>query len=72
MINPEHTREYDVTNNGVRLHLWARPNSCFFCDHCTDIFIDLDGSPYMWFCEKENEIDVGMLGKCEDFREEQT
>lgn len=68
--NPEHTRHYDRTLNGVTVNVWARPKSCFFCEHCTDIFVDLDGSPYLWFCELEKDIDDGMYERCENFKDD--
>ena len=72
--NPEFTRRYQGTGYSVM----ARPNSCFFCQHLTDIFYDGHG-PYAFICEKlysmspedesddENIITLGMLGKCPDF-----
>ena len=47
----------------------AHPRSCFFCDNCTDIFYDSDG-PYMWFCRKDGDTELGVSGKCEYFEEE--
>ena len=49
----------------------AHPKACFFCDHCTDIFVDWDGTPYMFVCIKDHgtEIERGLEGKCPDFYE---
>lgn len=73
MSNPEFTRKFE----GDGYSVMARPNSCFFCDHLTDIVFDYTNGPYMFFCdihhmEKEDDpdpIEVGMLGECEDFAE---
>ena len=68
-----------MSNEGDRLFecdaykVQARHNSCFFCDNCTDIFYDYQkgyASPYMWLCIKGNDTEKGMMGVCEDFREE--
>lgn len=69
----ELTRVYKSENFTIR----ARPNSCFFCDHLTDIFWDYTNGPYMFICENkkmadgndEDPIEKGMLGLCEDFAE---
>ena len=37
--------------------LTADERSCFFCDHCTDIFWDTKG-PYMFFCEVDADVEV--------------
>ena len=65
----EHTRKFQCEYYTV----YARPNSCFFCDNCNDIFYDYENgyaSPYMWLCDKGNDTEVGMMGKCQDFYEE--
>lgn len=67
----EFTRVYDGKNFKVR----ARPNSCFFCKHLTDIVWDYTNGPYMFFCDKnhmtseddEDPIEIGMRGLCKDF-----
>lgn len=79
--NTEFTRKY----KGQGYTVLARPNSCFFCKHLTDIFYDYNG-PYLYLCEKhpqiilasgetliedEDYIQKGMLGECEDFMEEE-
>ena len=65
--NPEFSREY--SKEGIRL--WARPTSCFFCDNCTDIFIDtFSQKPYLWFCKIHEDVEEGLMGKCADFKEE--
>lgn len=69
MAKEERTREYQCEYYKVK----ARPNSCFFCDNCTDIFFDYKNgnpAPYMWLCDKGNDTEVGMMGKCQDFNEQ--
>ena len=63
----EATREYKCEYYTVMAH----PKACFFCDHCTDIFVDWDGTPYMFVCIKDHgtEIERGLEGKCPDFYE---
>jgi hypothetical protein len=34
------------------------------------MFVDLDGSPYLWFCELEKDIDDGMYERCENFKDD--
>ena len=29
---------------------------CLFCKHCTDIFVDATNGPYMFLCDKGNEM----------------
>ena len=50
--------------------LSAPATSCFFCDHCTDIFFDFSHGPYMFFCELDEDVDVGLSGKCKTFKED--
>ena len=67
-MSDEHTRKFQCEYYTV----YARPNSCFFCDNCHDIFYDyINGYayPYMWLCDKGNDTEVGMMGKCQDFYE---
>lgn len=68
MGNPEFTREYNFRDGIVSIN--CRPNSCMFCDHCTDIFYD-DHGPYTIICEKKvpDAFETGMLGKCKLFCE---
>ncbi len=48
----------------------TRPNSCYHCKFCTDIWYDSQGV-YMLHCDiKEANIKRGKLGKCKYFREE--
>ena len=42
-------------------------NSCYFCQHCTDIWFDYTNGPYMFLCLKEADTQQGIQGKCEQF-----
>lgn len=74
-MNEEFTRVFHGDGYSVK----ARPNSCFFCKHLTDIVWDYTNGPYMFFCDihhmtEESEVDpieIGMRGKCVDFTEEE-
>ena len=48
----------------------ARPTSCFFCDHCTDIWFDYTNGPYMFYCDIDKNTAEGIAGKCKSFIEE--
>ena len=69
-------REYileDLPNCGFRI--LTLPNTCFFCEKCTDIFWDYSNGPYMFTCEEEQKIDVdlvkeGLIGDCKYFKGE--
>ena len=68
-MSDKHTRKFQCEYYTI----YARPNSCFFCDNCNDIFYDYRNgyaSPYMWLCDKGNDTEVGMMGKCQDFYED--
>lgn len=58
-------REYKCEYYSLRAHA----KSCFFCDHCTDIFFDSDG-PYMFLCDIAGDVHSGLSGTCEGFYEE--
>lgn len=47
----------------------VRINSCFFCEHNTDIFVDYTNGPYMLFCDLDRDTDAGCNGKCIYFKE---
>lgn len=47
----------------------AKENSCLFCAHCTDIFWDYTNGPYMFICERDQDIENGFEGKCKYFME---
>ena len=47
----------------------APDKSCLFCKHCTDVFWDFTNGPYLFFCNKRCNTDLGALGKCERFFE---
>lgn len=58
-----------VTMAGGRM--WAvRKNSCWTCEHCTDIFWDWTNGPYRLNCELEYtdgyliDIEKGVRGEC--------
>ena len=61
----EHTRIFHGPGYTVKAH----PQSCFFCQHLTDIFYD-SGGPYMFLCDLAADIETGMSGVCRDFKEE--
>lgn len=69
------TRPYLFHEVGVTI--MAHPKSCFFCDHCTDIWYDLGEGPYMFECLKqgdgeENDVCIirGLKGCCPNFVED--
>ncbi len=41
-------------------------NSCIFCKHCSDVFIDYVRGPYLFACEKGGED----YKTCNQFEEE--
>ena len=61
----EFTRKFECEEYTV----YARPNSCFFCTQCTDIFYDWDG-PYLWLCDINADTHDGMMGKCKHFNDD--
>lgn len=72
---PGCTRPYLFHEFGIVV--MAHPTSCFFCDHCTDIWYDFENGPYMFDCAKQGEdedngvrILRGLKGECPDFMEE--
>ena len=48
----------------------AAENSCFFCQHCTDIFFDYTNGPYMFLCDEDADTRKGCDGQCKLFKEE--
>ena len=42
----------------------AAENSCFFCQHCTDIFFDYTNGPYMFLCDEDADTRKGCDGQC--------
>ena len=73
----EELKEYlleDLPGCGYRI--LSLPNTCYFCKNCTDIWWDYSNGPYMFSCDKEQEVDEdlvwkkGLIGKCEYFEEE--
>jgi len=60
------TRTYSCEYYTVK----AYPMSCFFCRHCTDIFFDYTHGPYMFMCELDLDVDLGLQGKCDGFEED--
>lgn len=48
----------------------AHPRGCFFCKHCTDIWVDPFSGPYMWQCNVEMPTKRGIRGKCIMFEEQ--
>lgn len=54
-------RLYDEGNIAVM----APENSCYFCDHCHDIFYDEDG-PYAFGCDIENKPEIAFFDKVEN------
>lgn len=51
--------------------VWAIPNTCFFCEWCTDIFYDYINGPYMLFCTWDIDTNSVVTGKtpCKKFKE---
>lgn len=68
-VKSEDTKLYDAKFYQVKAHC----RSCFFCDHCTDIFWDFSNGPYMFLCDKNmfdmEAIKKGIIGKCKSFEE---
>ena len=46
---PEDIKEYECEFYAVNAHKY----SCFFCDHCTDIWWDFSNGPYMILCTED-------------------
>lgn len=69
MNNSEFTREYRF-NNPLMSPIMCRPNSCLFCEECTDVYYDLRG-PYAIVCKKGGDFETGMLGGCKMMREKE-
>lgn len=64
----------DSENNRIWIsesgEMWVcDPQSCVFCDNCTDIWYDSNG-PYMVSCNKGFCEDAGIRVRCEHFVEE--
>ncbi len=49
----------------------APERSCFFCQHCTDIFFDYTNGPYMFLCSEGVNTSNGLKGKCNLFKEDE-
>ena len=49
----------------------AKPNSCLFCEKCTDVFCDYTNGPYMMVCRDDRETIAGMNGLCSWFKGEE-
>ena len=63
--NPSWTREYECDYYKCNVH----PKSCLFCIQCEDVFFDYTHGPYMFICNKGQDTDMGMNGKCKLFEE---
>ena len=48
----------------------VREKSCFFCQHCTDVFLDYTHGPYMIICDIQADDEKGYAGICSEFKEE--
>ena len=48
----------------------AAENSCFFCQHCSDIFFDYTNGPYAFICTEGVPTSAGLKGRCNLFKEE--
>ena len=73
----EYMLEDVFPNCGFRI--LALPNTCYFCEYCTDIWWDYSNGPYMFYCEMEHDENgeivneelvakKGLYGKCELFK----
>lgn len=49
--------------------LSAPERSCFFRQHCTDIWFDYTNGPYMFWCDLEANVESGLKGECARFEE---
>lgn len=73
MTKEELSRPFECEDGNIYM---AHPKSCFFCDHCIDIFYDSNG-PYGFVCDINegsgdkayNKVfNFGIRGKCTDFK----
>lgn len=67
-------REYKCIDSiGPGVVVRAPEKACLFCEHCTDVFWDYTGGPYLMFCEKHEDVTEvdGPWGNCPDFQEEE-
>lgn len=72
-VKDEDAKEYIINDFLADIKVTAHKRSCFFCEHCSDIYFDHIHGPYMFFCTKGidcNEVDA-MHGNCEGFMEEE-
>ena len=70
-IKDEDAKEYIINDFFTDIKVTAHKRSCFFCEHCTDMYYDYTYGPYMFFCTKRidwAEVDA-MHGSCEGFME---
>lgn len=45
-------------------------DSCYFCEHLTDIWWDYTNGPYMFACDIVGDVGEGLKGNCGQFKEE--
>ena len=65
-VKPDDARIFKCEYYEVKAH----KNSCFFCEHCTDIFFDYTNGPYMFFCLKDHDdVTDYLINGCPDFKE---
>lgn len=65
--NPDEVKRYECDEYIV----YAYPETCFFCEHCTDIFFDYTNGPYWLICdlflEKNTAPVIRNEIRCKDF-----
>lgn len=66
-LKEEDARVYEPSDAPYRVI--TKKNTCFFCDHLTDIFWDYSNGPYMFVCDIDEEINDGLAGNCVKFEE---
>ncbi len=66
-------REYECHDPiGPGVVVIAPERACLFCEHCTDIWWDYTSGPYLFFCDKYEDVTKvdGPSGNCPDFQED--
>lgn len=67
------SRGLKVYRYGEGQAVGAKPDSCLFCKHCTDIFWDYTHGPYTLCCELDlfpDCIEVNGRATCSEFKED--
>lgn len=62
-------REYEIEDIFCTLVFKLADKACPFCKHRTDLWWDYTNGIHNVFCDKHADINKGMKGECELFRE---